>query len=178
MPVRKELGVRTVFNILGPLCNPAGTKRMVIGVYSEHLCAIMAEAANALGKKHVMVVHGMDGLDELTTTAKTLIRELRDGEIKEYLLDSTELGLPTAAPEEIIGGSPAENARIIEQVLSGREKGPKRDIVLLNAAAALVVAGKSTDWESGLALAAETVNSGRALEKLKALSATTRSISN
>lgn len=173
MPVRKELETRTIFNILGPLCNPAGTSRMVIGVYSEHLCAIMAEAAKAIGKKRVMVVHGTDGLDEFTTTAPTLVRELRDGEITEYHLDPEKLGIRRASPAEIAGGTPAENAELIRSILSGEEKGAPRDIVVLNAAAGIMVADIAENWDEALRLATESIDSGAALNKLRELASLT-----
>jgi anthranilate phosphoribosyltransferase len=173
MPVRKELETRTIFNILGPLCNPAGTNRMVIGVYSEHLCEIMAKAAKSIGKKCGMVVHGTDGLDEFTTTAPTLVRELRDGKINEYKLDPEKLGIRRASPAEIAGGNPTENAKLIRSILSGEESGPPRDIVLLNAAAGIIVADIANNWKEALRLAAESIDSGAALNKLRELATQT-----
>jgi anthranilate phosphoribosyltransferase len=169
MPVRKELATRTIFNILGPLCNPAETTRMVIGVYSEGLCDIVAEAAMAIGKKRVLVVHGSDGLDELTTTGPTTIRELREGKIDKYSLDPADLGIPAAPPSEIEGGSPSKNSKIIRAVLTGEETGAPRNIVALNAAAGIISANIAEDWPSALKSAFDSIDSGAALEKLNRL---------
>jgi len=169
MPVRKEIGIRTVFNILGPLSNPAGTKHMVIGVYDPALCPLMAEACRQLGKTHVMVIHGNDGLDELTTTSSNQICELHNGEIREYEFDPGEFGIPRAKPEDLHGGTGAENAIMVRKVLSGEEQGSVRDIVTLNAAAGILAADKATDWPAALELAADAIDSGRALAKLEAL---------
>ena len=169
MPVRKELGTRTIFNILGPLCNPAQTKNMVIGVYSEPLCQLIAEAALKIGKEHIMVVHGRDGLDEITTTSSTRICEVRNGEINEYEFSPETAGIQKADPFDILGGSPDENAKLIREILSGSLKGPKRDIVILNTAAAIITADKTDDWQEAAKLANESIDSGRALAKLEAL---------
>ncbi len=170
MPVRVELGIRTIFNIIGPLCNPANAKRAVIGVYDKKLCRIMAGAAKSLGKEHVMIVHGGDGIDEITTTTTTHICELRNGEIHEYEFDPCKtLGIPRSTPSEILGKSAAENARMLTYIFTGDEKGPIRDIVALNAAAAIIVSGKAFKWDEAFAMAEESIVSGMAHEKLKSL---------
>lgn len=169
MPVRKELATRTIFNILGPLCNPANPQRMVIGVYSKELCPLIAEAALKIGKKHVLVVHGNDGLDEITTTTTSRICEVRNELIKEYDFEPETAGIPKAAPEDIQGGTPAENAKLIRNILAGKNKGPERNIVLLNSAAAIIVAGKTADWKEAVDIAAEAIDSGKAIEKLDTL---------
>ena len=176
MPVRKELETRTIFNILGPLCNPASTTRMTIGVYSEHLCRLIAEAALQIGKKHLLIVHGKDGLDELTTTTATHICEVRNNEIIEYDLNPEEYGIAIAAPEEIEGGTPAENADIVRAILSGKERGAKREIVLLNSASCMIVSGLADNWKDAIKLAEESIDSGKAMEKLNRLAVFTSSL--
>ena len=165
---RKELGVRTLFNILGPICNPASAKYGVIGVFSAELAAELAEALSKLDMKHLFVVHGDDGLDEITTTTTTQVWEIKDGAVNHFVLNPEELGIPIAKTEDLVGGEPAENAEIIRALFAG-EKGPKRDILLLNSAAALVTAGKAADLKEGLAVAAESIDSGAALNKLNQL---------
>ena len=169
MPVRKELATRTIFNILGPLCNPAETQRMTIGVYSKHLCRLIAEAALKLNKKHILVVHGNDGLDEITTTTSTHICEVRNGQINEYEFEPEMAGIPKAKPEDIQGGTPAENAALIRNILLGQTEGPERDIVVLNAASSVIVSGKTSDWKEAANLANKSIDSGAALNKLDAL---------
>jgi len=171
---RKELGVRTLFNILGPICNPASAKYGVIGVFSAKLAAELAEALSQLDMKHIFVVHGDDGLDEITTTTTTQVWEVKDGTVNHFVLNPEDLGIPLVKAEELVGGEPAENAAIIRALFAG-EKGPKRDILLLNAAAALVTAGKASDLKEGLLVAAESIDSGAAAEKLKQLAQLTRS---
>lgn len=165
---RKELGVRTLFNILGPICNPAGAQYGVLGVFSAGLAAELAEALNRLGAKHLFVVHGDDGLDEITTTTTTQVWEVKNGAINHFVLNPEEFGIALAKTEELTGGEPAENAEIIRKLFAG-EKGPKRDILLLNSAAALVAAGKAADLKVGLAVAAESIDSGAAAAKLAQL---------
>ena len=169
---RKELGVRTLFNILGPICNPASAKYGVIGVFSAELAAELAEALSRLDMKHLFVVHGDDGLDEITTTTTTQVWEVKDGAVKHFVLNPEDYGIPIVGTEDLVGGEPAENAEIIRALFAG-EKGPKRDILLLNSAAALVTAGRATDLKEGLAVAAESIDSGAALEKLNQLAALT-----
>jgi anthranilate phosphoribosyltransferase len=168
MPVRRELGLRTVFNALGPLTNPAGAEAQVIGVYSPALTELHAGALRNLGCRRAFVVHGLDGLDELSTVGATRVTELRDGELKTYELTPEELGLRRSTAEEIAGAAPADNAGTLVGVLEGRD-GPKRDIVLLNAAAAIAAGGLTDTLAEGLAAAAEAVDSGAAVAKLNAL---------
>ncbi|MBI5016554.1 MAG: anthranilate phosphoribosyltransferase [Deltaproteobacteria bacterium] len=167
-PVRREMGIRTVFNILGPLSNPARASCQVLGVYRAELTGVMANVLGRLGSKRAFVVHGSDGLDEITITGPTRVAELRDGAVREYDLAPEDFSLKRAPAEEIRGGDAAENARIVRAVLRG-DKGPRRDIVLMNAAAALVVAGVSADLSAGVRLASESLDSGRALEVLEKL---------
>ena len=171
---RKELGVRTLFNILGPICNPASAKYGVIGVFSAELAAELAEALSKLDMKHIFVVHGDDGLDEITTTTTTQMWEVKDGAVTHFVLNPEEVGIPMTKTEDLIGGEPAENADIIRALFSG-EKGPKRDILLLNAAAALVTAGKAPNLKEGIAVAAESIDSGAAAAKLVQLAELSKS---
>jgi len=163
---RRELGVRTVFNILGPLCNPAGARRQALGVADAALAGRMAEALTRLGVDHALVFHGADGMDELTTTGPSRVIEVEDGGQHEYILEPPDLGLPIAPLETMRGGGPAENAAIARELLGGA-KGPKRDVVLLNSAAALRAAGLAGDFKEGIGLAAEALDSGRAGEVLE-----------
>lgn len=165
---RKELGIRTVFNILGPLTNPAGAKGQILGVFDGALTGVMAEVLQKLGTERALIVHGCDGLDEITTTAPTKISELRDGMIKEYLLDAAELGIPRAVSGDLAGGDAAFNADVVRSVLAG-EKGARRDIVLVNAAAALYVAKVADNLKEGIAIAAGMIDSGLATAKLEEL---------
>jgi anthranilate phosphoribosyltransferase len=161
------LGFRTIFNILGPLTNPAGAQTQLLGVYDPALCPVMARALAMLGTRRAMVVHG-DGLDEITTTGNTHVSYVHDDTIDEFLLDPTQYGIGISHIEDLMGGSPEENARIIEGLLKG-ERGPKRDVVLLNAAAGLMVCGLAPDIEAGLAGATDSIDSGAAFEKLQLL---------
>lgn len=170
---RKEIGIRTIFNILGPLSNPAGARHGIIGVYSATLAPLMAMAAAQLGAKHLYVVHGSDGLDEFTTTGPTRVAEVRDGAVHAYEVTPEDAGLPVARIEDLKGGTPPENAEIIRRILAG-EKGAPRDIVLFNAGAALVTAGLAADLKAGVALAAHSIDSGAARAKLERLCALTR----
>ena len=163
---RRELGVRTVFNILGPLCNPAGADRQALGVADAALAPVMADVLLRLGVERALVFHAEDGMDELSTVAPSRVIELEGGHRQEYLLDSIELGLPRATVEAVRGGGAAENAAIASDLLAGAT-GPRRDILLLNAAAALRVAGLAPDWKAGLALAAEAIDQGRAAATLE-----------
>lgn len=170
---RKEIGIRTIFNILGPLSNPAGARHGVIGVYSKHLVPILAEAAAQLGAQHLFVVHGSDGLDEFTTTGISHVAEVRDGQVKLYDVNPRELGIPVVHRDDLAGGTPQENAAIIQRILNG-EKFPPRDIVVLNAAAALVAGQKATNLKAGIKLAEQSLDSGAAKMKLEQLAAATR----
>ncbi|OGO02463.1 MAG: anthranilate phosphoribosyltransferase [Chloroflexi bacterium RBG_13_52_14] len=165
---RKEIGLRTIFNILGPLSNPAGAKRQLLGVYDGNLTELMAEVLRTLGAEHAFVVHGADWLDELSTTGINKVSQLRNGKIKTFQLDPQELGLPKAKLSDLAGGNAETNVGITKSLLQG-EKGPKRDIVLLNAAAVLIIGDKARDFQEGLKLAAEAIDNGKALSKLKQL---------
>ena len=167
---RQEIGIRTIFNALGPLTNPAGAQAQVLGVYAPTLTEPLANVLKNLGSQRAFVVHGEDGLDEITTTTTTQVSELVDGGVNTYTLDPRGLGIPAAQPSDLKGGTPEENAEMTLSVLRG-DKGPKRDIVLLNAAAAIVAGGKAADIAAGLSAAAESIDSGRALEKLEGLKA-------
>lgn len=171
-PVRKELGVRTVFNILGPLSNPAGAATQLLGVYDESLIEPLAKVLMGLGIRRAMVVRGNDGLDEITTTTTTQVCELKDGVLSHYELDPRECGIAYCASEELVGGGAEENAQIARAVLGG-EKSAKRDIVLLNAAACLYMAGKANDIKSGVTLAEALIDSGAAIAKMEAFAAAT-----
>lgn len=160
-PTRVELGTRTLFNLLGPLCNPAGVRRQLLGVFSADWVEPLAQVLGRLGATHAWVVHGSDGLDEITTTGPTKVAEWRDGNVRTFDIAPAEIGLPVARPEDLKGGDAETNAAAIVALLGG-EKGPYRDIVLFNAAAALIVAGKVDTLSDGAALATETLDSGRA----------------
>lgn len=166
---RREMGVRTVFNILGPLTNPANVKRQVMGIYSQSMTETIAHVLKELGSTHVLVVHGEGGLDELTTTGVNTISELSNGEVNTYTLDPDELGLQRVTLADIQGGEPADNAKIARDVLNGQGTSAQREVVLLNAAAGLVAADKVTTIADGLQLARQILESGKALEKLDGL---------
>src|SRR6266851_8275623 len=165
---RRELRLRTVFNLLGPLTNPAQASTQVVGVYAADLVEKLAEALSMLGVRRALVVHGVDGLDEITITGPTRIGEVRDGQVRTYEVTPEEFGLKRASLEEIAGGDAAENAAIIHEVLAGT-KSPRRDIVLLNSSAALVAAGKAEHLGGALPLAAQSIDSGAARKRLDAL---------
>jgi len=162
---RRELGVRTVFNVLGPLCNPAGARYQALGVADGALAGKMADVLMRLGVERAIVFHSEDGMDELSLSAPSHVIEI-DGARREYQLDVSDLGLEKAALVEVRGGGPEENARIAREVLGGA-KGPRRDVVLLNASAALRAAGIAKDWKDGLGIAAEAIDSGRAGDVLQ-----------
>ena len=165
---RREIGIRTVFNILGPLTNPARVKAQLLGVFHPDLTEKLAFVLGKMGSDHALVVHGTDGLDELSTVAPTRISEWKGGQVRTFMLDPTGLGIPRATMEDLAGGGPEENAGFTLKVLAG-EKGPRRDIVLLNASAALFVAGRAKDFKDGIELAAISIDSGAAREKLRGL---------
>jgi anthranilate phosphoribosyltransferase len=167
-PARRELRLRTVFNLLGPLTNPAHASAQVVGVYAAELVEKLAEALSMLGLRRAMVVHGNDGLDEITITNATRIAEVRDGRVRIYEITPEEFGFPRAPMTEIMGGDAAENATLIRAILAGQNS-PRRDIVALNAAAALVAAGKAEHLADALPLAVAAIDSGAAAAKLKAL---------
>jgi anthranilate phosphoribosyltransferase len=162
---RRELRLRTVFNLLGPLTNPANASAQVVGVYSVDLVEKLAEALSMLGLRRAMVVHGLDGLDEITITGPTRIAEVNNGAVRSYEVTPEEFGMKRSSLEDISGGDAAANAAIIREVLGGQHS-PKRDVVLLNAAAALVVAGKAEHLAQAMPLAAKSIDSGAAAKKL------------
>ncbi|MBQ7169377.1 MAG: anthranilate phosphoribosyltransferase [Synergistaceae bacterium] len=164
--IRKELGFRTVFNILGPLTNPASPSMQILGVYDEYLVNPLAQVLVSLGVKRGMVVYGQDKLDEISISAPTTICEIRDGWFKSYVISPEDFGLKTYARDEIRGGTPSENAEILRSILSG-SKSPKREAVLMNAGAALYVAEKAQTMKDGITLAGKIIDSGKALETLK-----------
>ncbi len=160
-PVRVELGTRTVFNLMGPLSNPAGARRQLVGVFSRAWIEPLAAVLGRLGAERAWVVHGSDGLDEVTTTGATYVAELAQGKVRTFEVTPEDAGLPRAAPEALKGADAGTNARALTQLLDG-DKGAYRDIVLMNAGAALVVAGKAADLKAGAGLAAKAIDSGRA----------------
>jgi len=171
-PVRAELGIRTIFNLLGPLCNPAGVKRQVIGVFDKKWVEPIADVMRNLGSEHVWVVHGSDGMDELTTTGPSTVAELKDGDVAVFEVVPEDAGLPRAKLVDLKGGDAKANAEAIRVLLQG-EPGPFRDIVLLNAAAALIVAGKAANLADGVKRAARAIDTGAANTALDKLIAST-----
>jgi len=168
MPVRTQLKVRTVFNILGPLANPAGACFHVVGVSSPEIMELMANALQGLGVKHAFVVHGANGLDEVSISSRTYVVEILGTEIRQFMMTAEDFGIPSARIDAILGGDARENAKIVEGILRG-ERGPRRDVVLLNTAPALVASGAASTWKEGIRLAAESIDSGSALRKLQEL---------
>lgn len=168
-PVRKELRIPTIMNLLGPLSNPAGVRHQVIGVADPELLPLMVRALQALEHEHALVVHGSPGMDEVSPSGLTRVAELHAGEIEEYEVSPEDLGVTSCRPDDLAGGSPSENAQLIEDILSGREKGGARSAVLVNAAAALYVGGVSEDLCQGVAQAAELLSSGAAQRTLESL---------
>ena len=164
-PIRKELGIRTIFNILGPLANPAGANMQVMGVYEEALVEPLARVLFNLGVKNAMVVYGQDCLDEISMSARTTVCEIKDGIFRSYEIEPEQFGFKKCSKEELVGGTPEENAKITLAILNG-EKGPKREAVLMNAGAGFYVAGKVSTLEDGVKLAAELIDSGKAKERL------------
>ena len=165
-PARKEMGLRTVFNILGPLTNPASTNYIVLGVYEKALLPVMAQVLIGLGIKRAMIVYGNDRLDEISVSDSTSVAEVRDGKVKEYEIAPEDFGLPRGSKKDIVGGTADENAFITRGILDGSIQDAKRNIVLLNAGCALYITGKAGSIADGVALAAEQIDSGKALEKL------------
>jgi anthranilate phosphoribosyltransferase len=171
-PTRKELGIRTAFNLLGPLTNPAGASRQLVGVPRPELTELVARSLAQPGSERAWVVHGADGLDEISTTGYTKVSECRNGRVNTFYLHPADVGLPKSTPQSLKGGDPAENAAIANSVLAGKTGGA-RDVVLLNAGASLLVAGRAATIREGIALAADAIDSGRAaavLERMVALS--------
>ena len=170
--IRQELGFRTIFNLLGPLTNPAGAGIQLLGVYGPEIIGTMAEALRLLGAERAMVVHG-EGLDEITTTGPTRVAELADGSVREYTIHPGEFGIPLSSVDDLRGGEAAENARMFREILSG-EPGAARDAVLMNAGAAIYLGGLARSIAGGISCAEESVDSGMALQKLEALADETR----
>jgi anthranilate phosphoribosyltransferase len=174
MGPRRELGFKTIFNLLGPLTNPAGAKCQVIGVFAPELTEVFAEVLKRLGSRRVFVVHGHDGMDEITVTTTSRVSELKDGVIKTYNLDPVQYVGDYGDMKALLGGDPATNARITRAILEG-EKGPRRDIVCLNAAAAIVAGGKAADLREGVERAAQAIDSGKAMAALQGMVEMSRS---
>lgn len=168
MPVRRELGMRTIFNVLGPLTNPAGARRQVMGVYADSLVELIGYVQRDLGAEHALVVHGSDGLDEITTTGSTHVAEVRDGQVRTYSIEPESFGIRRATLEELAGGGPEENAAMMHRVLSG-ESGPIADITALNAGAAIYVAGLAPSLEEGFGRARCVLAAGEGAKKLQEL---------
>lgn len=166
-PVRKEMGERTVFNILGPLTNPANATRQLLGVYDEDLVEKLAEVLMNLGVTRGMAVHGSDGLDEITVTGPTHCCEIRDGKLSSFDISPEQFGLKTSPLQDIIGGSPEENAQIAKDILSGKEQGAKRDIVILNAGMGIYLGSDDISMEDAVKKAAEMIDNGSAYEKMQ-----------
>jgi len=175
-PVRAELPFRTIFNLLGPLTNPAGAKRQLVGVFGGAYVRPVAEALRGLGAERAIVVHGRDGMDEITVTDKTLVAEVGEAGIEEYEISPEDFGLSCHTPDGLFGGDAHLNARILRDVLSGEEAGAARDVILLNAGAAIYVSGRAKTIEGGVRLAEESIGSGAALGALEGFVHTTRRI--
>lgn len=174
MPARRQIGQRTMFNILGPLINPARATNQLIGVYSAQWVPILARVLYNLGTEHVLVVYGRDGLDEVTTTDATIVSEVNAGRFSDYEITPAEFGIPQARIEDLLGGTIEENVAIVNEVLDGK-KGPRRDIVLLNAGCAIYAANKALSIMEGIRMAAESIDSGKARMKLELLKRYSRS---
>jgi anthranilate phosphoribosyltransferase len=168
-PVRRELATRTVFNVLGPLTNPAGARAQIVGVYDPGLVSTIAEALVRLDARRAFVVHGAFGVDELSPAGPNLVCEVVDGAVREREIDPLDLGIARCAPQDLRGGTPAENATTIRAIFSGEERGARRDAILLTAAGAIAAGGHANDLRDGLELARETLDSGAAAERLDAL---------
>ena len=166
-PVRKELGIRTVFNLIGPLTNPAGANMELMGVYADELVEPLAQVMGNLGVKKGMVVYGQDSLDEISMSAPTSVCEIKDGWFHSYVITPEQFGYKTCTKDDLKGGTPAENAQITRDILSGKETGPKRHAVCLNAGASLYIAGKAESMEAGVRMAEELIDSGAAMAKLE-----------
>jgi anthranilate synthase/phosphoribosyltransferase len=173
---RREIGVRSVFNILGPLANPASAQYILLGVYDEKLMEPMAQVLINLGIKGAMLVHGDDGLDEISVSSSTSVCEIRDGKIIKYKINPEDFGMPLAKKSEIVGGSALDNAKITLGVLSGKAQRAQRDIVLLNAGCALYIAKKAESISEGIKMARESIESGAALKALEKLKNFTNSV--
>jgi anthranilate phosphoribosyltransferase len=172
---RREMGIRTIFNILGPITNPAGAKRQILGVFAGKLTETLATVLGNLGAEDAMVVHGEDGLDEITVTDGTRVSRFTQGRVENLIFSPEDFGISRGRREELMGGDSTENAAITLRILNG-EKGTKRDIVLLNAAAALMVAGRAGDATTAVGLAQETIDSGSAAKKLEEIKKVSNSL--
>ncbi len=172
---RREMGIRTIFNILGPLTNPAGAKNQVLGVFSDDLTETMAHVLGNLGATHAFIVHGEDGLDEITNTDRTKVSELKDGKVETYFLGPDDFGILKATSKDLIGGAAEENAKITIDILNG-VKGPKRDIVVMNASVALIAGNKASDTREAVEKINETINAGLAFKKLEEIKDITNKI--
>jgi anthranilate phosphoribosyltransferase len=171
-PIRRELGIRTAFNLLGPLTNPAGAARQIVGVARPELTELLARALMLLGTRRAWVVHGADGIDELTTTGYSKVSECREGSVNTFYLHPSDVGLPKAPPGALTGGNAHDNARILEEILAGK-RGAARDVVLLNAGAGLFIAGAAASVEEGIVEASRAIDRGdarRTLERLVSIS--------
>jgi anthranilate phosphoribosyltransferase len=168
MPARSQLKVRTVFNILGPLANPASACFQVVGVSSPEIMELVGNALQGLGLRHAFVVHGANGMDEVSISSRTYVVELREGELRQFIMTPEDFGIAPAKIDTLQGSDAADNAKIIEGIFKG-ERGPRRDVVLLNSAPALVAGGAAKTWKDGIRLAAEAIDSGAALKKLEEL---------
>lgn len=168
MPARSQLKIRTVFNILGPLANPARACFQVVGVASPEIMELVGNALQGLGLRHAFVVHGANGMDEVSISSRTYVVELRDGELRQFIMTPEDFGIAPAKLDVLLGSNAAENAKIIESIFQG-ERGARRDVVLLNAAPALIAGGAAKTWKDGIRLAAEAIDSGAALKKLEEL---------
>lgn len=167
--VRRELGIRTLFNLLGPLLNPAGARRQIVGVFAPDLTEVLGEALLQLGCEHALIFCGEDGLDEISLSSRTRITEIQNGAYRSYSLGPEDLGLNRRPKEDLLGGDAACNARLLREILASQANGAPEDVVLLNAAAGIYVAGRAESMQQGLALARDSLASGRALEKLELL---------
>jgi anthranilate phosphoribosyltransferase len=176
VPIRAELPFRTVFNLLGPLTNPAGARRQLVGVFGADYVRPVAEALRDLGAEKALVVHGRDGLDEITVTDKTLVAEVSDGQVSEYEVSPEDFGLPRHAPDGLLGGDAHLNARVMRDVLSGEERGAARDVILLNAGAAIHVSGRGKTIHEGVRRAEKSIDTGAASEALERFVHATRRV--
>jgi anthranilate phosphoribosyltransferase len=172
---RREMAIRTIFNILGPLTNPAGAKRQLLGVFADHLTETLAMVLGNLGAVDAMVIHGRDGLDEISISDETKVSRFRDGKTENFFIAPEDFGIGRSEIDSILGGNKEENASITLAVLRG-EKGPKRDIVLLNSAAAIAVSGKAGDFRTAFDMAADAIDSGKALKKLEEVKRVSKSL--
>lgn len=171
---RREIGIRTIFNVLGPLTNPAGARHQLLGVYRGDFCETLARVLLKLGTERAMVVHGLDGIDEISVTADTMVSEIRDGTITNYTISPSDYGFSWYKVSDLRGGDAAENAEILKAILSGEGRGAKRAVVLMNAGAAFCISGMCRDIKEGMAYAGKVIDSGKAMRKLEELAEASR----